>query len=341
MYTTHSRTSVNLEQQYSLIIMSDDDYSEDFDDGDADENNSDYGSPADTPSASSHYKGTNARKTLSSRSSVPAQRVESAASKNYKKIKNKLMEKEQQLGKAQKEIKLLVELQRRQEKALDRYTADEADLPRTLRSKDEEIRTLQTRIRKYKEKLVDKERAGKKSQKQIQKLSDQQAQLEKLVNSKDLKGRAELETEVESLSEQLKDKDRHIAKLERKIELFNKDRGRKAPTASSAKVAQLEMQIADLRRMLGERLDRQPKATTPAPKSNTHATSHSTTLLTKSTALPQIGSHSPNANTHKASNKTPSKLPQRTTQQGPPKQQHQQTTKQRLLLQQQQHQQQQ
>lgn len=54
-------------------------------------------------------------------------------------MRNKLSEKEKALAAAQLEIKTLQDMLRRQDKALTKYTATEADLPATLRKKDEEV----------------------------------------------------------------------------------------------------------------------------------------------------------------------------------------------------------
>lgn len=198
-------------------------------------------------------------------------RIGSASTKKLSKVKNKLAERELELFEARKQIKLMQEIQRRQEKALGVYTDSEADLPRTLRKKDEEIRTLSSRAQRLKLKAKDLDATVKKKEKIVRTLTSKKEALEQIVNDKGLKEREVLRKELAGAEEKLRERDAMVSRLERMLELANKERNRKAVKVKKSEdpgtISRLQREMAGLRAQLDAARASRPAAT-PSPKKN-------------------------------------------------------------------------
>lgn len=196
-------------------------------------------------------------------------RIGSASTKKLSKVKNKLAERELELFEARKQIKLMQEIQRRQEKALGVYTDCEADLPRTLRKKDEEIRTLSSRSQRLKLKAKDLDATVKKMEKTVRTLTSKKEALERIVNDKGLKERDVLRKELTGAEEKLRERDAMVSRLERMLELANKERSRKAVKVKRSEdpgtISRLQREMAGLRAQLDAVRASRPAAT-PSPK---------------------------------------------------------------------------
>jgi len=90
-----------------------------------------------------------------------------------------------------------------QDKALDKLTGQDADLPRILKVKDDEIRALEELHRRSNAKAKELAAECKAKDKQIMALNDAKRALEELAGSKGLKSRKALTEQVEALTTEL------------------------------------------------------------------------------------------------------------------------------------------
>lgn len=194
-------------------------------------------------------------------------RVQSAASKQCNKLRNKLSVVTKALEEAKQEIKTLNVMQRRQGKAIHN---DEAELPRALDRKTEELRIKAAQLTKVKDKLHATQVTGKKLSKKCQRLEDKTKKLDALVNGSDLKERATLDDEVVKLRAQLADRDATVNRLEKLVALQNKEMNRRPmkQSTNTAEVVNLRKELASLqkenRQLRGSRVAPKPPRS-PAP----------------------------------------------------------------------------
>lgn len=145
-------------------------------------------------------------------------RVQSAASKKVAKLRNQLTERERELAEALQEVKTLKIQMRRQDKAIDKMTKEEGDMPTILARKEDEIRTLEEFNRRGRDKLNELIAELKSKDKQLATLTSQKRALEKLVADKGLKSRKSLTNKVESLTADLQVKNNEVARLEKLVQ---------------------------------------------------------------------------------------------------------------------------
>mmetsp|Transcript_31223 Transcript_31223/g.81858 ORF Transcript_31223/g.81858 Transcript_31223/m.81858 type:complete len:961 (-) Transcript_31223:106-2988(-) len=180
-------------------------------------------------------------------------RVQSAASKKVNKLRNKLAECERELAAALQEVKTLKGQIRRQDKALDKFTKGEADLPKVLARKDDEIRALEEFNRRDREKLTEVIATVKMRGKQVEKLTEQNRALQNVVNTKGLKARKTLAAQVEALMAEVSHKDTEIARLDKLVHQAKKLRHRQK-VAANKESATVEQTVA-LRREIEQLRD--------------------------------------------------------------------------------------
>lgn len=112
------------------------------------------------------------------------------------------------------------DLLRRQDKALTKYTSSEADLPRTLQKKDDEIRALEVTLKKNKVNLKETADKNKHLEKKILRVQSQNDSLENIVSAKELKSRAALTKEVQDLRAALEARGILVTRLEHLVEVI-------------------------------------------------------------------------------------------------------------------------
>jgi len=111
-------------------------------------------------------------------------RLWSANHKRKDELVNKLVNAERQLKDAKDEIRLLNRMQRRSDKELSKVTGSDAELPRTLIRRTEELRTVETQLRSVKGKLSDAGAEIKKKDKALLKATDQNRKLKALAGQR-------------------------------------------------------------------------------------------------------------------------------------------------------------
>lgn len=244
------------------------DYDDDFDD-ESDGDTASAQSAARSVAKRPPKKGRKAHRSTSRASSAytpqprrdPGEaRVQSASSKQQAKLRNKLSVMTLALEEAKQEIKTLNVMQRRQAKSIQN---DDAELPRALNRKTEELRVAASQLRKVKDKLHETQVTGKKLSKKCQRLEDRTKKLDALVNGSNLKERAALDDEVVKLRAQLADRDSTVKRLEKLVELQNKEMNRRPlkQASNTAEVVNLRKELASL-----QKENRQLRSSRPATK---------------------------------------------------------------------------
>lgn len=163
-------------------------------------------------------------------------------------LTSELAKSKRELEELRTEARLLTKIQRRQARALERFEAPDSDVGGALKRKDEEIRVLREQLRGQKDKGKSQHDKHKESQRLLAEATKKVEELTRLVEEKDLKTRSALATQVEQMSSKLRDKDAAIARLERKVELEEKERRRerKRPMEESHTVTALQREVERL-----------------------------------------------------------------------------------------------
>eukprot|EP00730_Choanoeca_flexa_P014132 TRINITY_DN6065_c0_g1_i2.p1 TRINITY_DN6065_c0_g1~~TRINITY_DN6065_c0_g1_i2.p1 ORF type:complete len:649 (+),score=124.73 TRINITY_DN6065_c0_g1_i2:72-2018(+) len=220
--------------------------------------------PSNKRPTSNRTSARSSRRHASSRKQRRPKRPIASATNDYVTgLENRLAQASKDNHKLKKELKLLENIQRRQEKALGKYESSESDIPKALRRKDEEIRTLRDQLRNAKDRMRELEDSQTKKDKHLQTIRDKTRHLEHIAKEKDLKGRAELEALVTTLEQQLHEANSKIAKADKHLALLQKQQARLAhntdkdaaawkarETELEAKIASLEEDLADKHRQL-------------------------------------------------------------------------------------------
>ncbi|KAF5282770.1 hypothetical protein FQR65_LT02767 [Abscondita terminalis] len=157
------------------------------------------------------------------RNNAVQQRVLSARLLKVRSLQNKLNDANIHLSELQKENKALRNLQTRQDKALSKYEGTNADLPRLLKAYEEDIRVLTTKNKALRKNLKDAIDQIKTKDEEIQGIREQLKNLIALTKNKNLGERQMLTDQVEDLQEKLKNSEKKIDLLNRKILLESKN----------------------------------------------------------------------------------------------------------------------
>ncbi|XP_071956780.1 uncharacterized protein [Antedon mediterranea] len=122
-----------------------------------------------------------------------------------------------------REIRLLKQLQRKQERALDKFEGTESELPELLRKHSAEIDSLHQRVRKYKDRDRMKDKQLKEQHEELCKLQADLRKMKKVAGDKHLLERDSLQHKLEKQSEHIFEKEKRITELERYIENIRKN----------------------------------------------------------------------------------------------------------------------
>ncbi|XP_033125669.1 lebercilin-like isoform X2 [Anneissia japonica] len=122
-----------------------------------------------------------------------------------------------------REIRLLKQLQRKQERALNKFEGEESELPELLRNHSAELDSLHQRVRKYKEKDRSKDKQLQEQHDELCRLQKEMKKMKKLAGDKHLLERDALQQKLSIQSEQLSDKEKRIIDLERYVENIRKN----------------------------------------------------------------------------------------------------------------------
>lgn len=179
------------------------------------------------------------------------------ASANYHQmtaLRNQIGDYKRKLDEANKTIRTLKTVEKRQEKAINKLAGEDADFPNTLKRKNEELRILETRLRESKEKHKGTYKEKKAYQKQVSKLQDEVRELKALVNQKHLRNRSVLEKENVKLKDKLAEMKKANARMEKIIELQNKElakrTGGRQSVGGTAEVIDLKIEVDSLKKKL-------------------------------------------------------------------------------------------
>eukprot|EP00039_Didymoeca_costata_P002270 m.58839 g.58839 ORF g.58839 m.58839 type:complete len:801 (+) comp11202_c0_seq2:300-2702(+) len=186
-------------------------------------------------------------------------RIASANFKQVTTLRNKVGEYQKLLEAAQNEIKTLTIVQQRQDKALTKFNAQEGDVPVALARKNEEIRVLDARVRKLKEKLQASDADKKTMSKNMTKMQDQIRDLQALVNKKKLRTRATLEQENTKLKTENEELRKTVIRLEKVMKFREKGSvGAQRLVSTSTfdpeeeEVTKLKKELLDVKKTLNE-----------------------------------------------------------------------------------------
>ncbi|KAK5646012.1 hypothetical protein RI129_004476 [Pyrocoelia pectoralis] len=151
------------------------------------------------------------------------QRVLSARLLKLRSLQNKLNDANFHVAELQQENRALRNLQNRQDKALLKYEGTNADLPRLLKSYEEDIRILTTKIKGLRKSLKDVSEQLKSKDEELANVREQLRNLTALTKNKHLGERQMLSEQVEDLKDKLKRCDEQINLLNRKNLLESKN----------------------------------------------------------------------------------------------------------------------
>ncbi|XP_031342290.1 lebercilin-like [Photinus pyralis] len=161
--------------------------------------------------------------TYAPRNTSVQQRVLSARLLKLRSLQNKLNDANFHVAELQQENRALRNLQSRQDKALSRYEGTNADLPRLLKSYEEDIRVLATKNKALRKTIKDVSDQLKTKDEELANVRMQLRSLTVLTKNKHLGERQMLTDQVEDLKEKLKGSDEQINLLNRKILLESKN----------------------------------------------------------------------------------------------------------------------
>ena len=107
--------------------------------------------PIKKPAAANNTKRSNsiASSQASPRNTEVQKRMLSAKGHTISRLRNEFNQLQQEHDETMRENKLLKQLQRRQERALSKYDAEESELPQMLKKHSAELDSMRRRIRKY------------------------------------------------------------------------------------------------------------------------------------------------------------------------------------------------
>ncbi|KDR11432.1 lebercilin-like protein isoform X2 [Zootermopsis nevadensis] len=152
-----------------------------------------------------------------------SQKILSAKLLRVKQLQNELTDAQFQLNELFTENRLLKTLQKRQDRALDKYESTKAALPQLIRSHNEEVRVLRAKVKQLKSECCEKDHRIKELDADLQNLRDQHHRLLKLSRDRHLGTREKLTEQMEELKEIIKEQDLRIQTLHRKVMLETKN----------------------------------------------------------------------------------------------------------------------
>ena len=141
----------------------------------------------------------------------PRDRLLSAKQHAVKDLQSKLAATAQLSDDLKKENKLLKTLQVRQEKELEKYQNQEAELPQILVQHNEEVRTLKEQLKRSQGSLALHQNQLKDTQQKLLQASERNKKLEALVKKKGLLEREMLTYQLQEAQLAIADKDRRIS----------------------------------------------------------------------------------------------------------------------------------
>ncbi|KAF5288715.1 hypothetical protein FQA39_LY15287 [Lamprigera yunnana] len=157
------------------------------------------------------------------RNNAVQQRVLSARLLKLRSLQSKLNDANFHLAELQKENRALRNLQTRQDKALSKYEGTNADLPKLLKTYEEDIRMLTTKNKTLRKSVKESNEQLKTKDEEIMGVREQLKNLMALTKNKNLGERHMLSEQVDDLKDQLKSRDDRINMLNRKILLEEKN----------------------------------------------------------------------------------------------------------------------
>uniref|UniRef100_A0A2H8TQJ4 Lebercilin-like protein n=2 Tax=Melanaphis sacchari TaxID=742174 RepID=A0A2H8TQJ4_9HEMI len=139
-----------------------------------------------------------------------------------KKLENELIEAHMKTRELIVENRLLKTLGKRHENALSMYEGKQAKLPQTIKSYEEEIRTLKSQIRHIKISFKEMENRYKSQNIELITLQKQYKHLLGLSQNKELSKKENLSDKLEKAQSTIKKQDEKILNIIKKLELQNK-----------------------------------------------------------------------------------------------------------------------
>ncbi|KAK7866030.1 hypothetical protein R5R35_008543 [Gryllus longicercus] len=155
--------------------------------------------------------------------SLVAQKIMSAKLLRVKQLQNELTDAQFQLNELSTENRILRTLQKRQDMALKKYEGTQAELPQLIRSHNEEVRTLKTKLKQVKNQCKELDNNLKMRETELSALQEQHRHLIKLSKNKHLGEREQLQQQLEHMQDLLKEQDKKIQVLTRKLMLESKN----------------------------------------------------------------------------------------------------------------------
>ncbi|XP_033635992.1 myb-like protein X isoform X2 [Asterias rubens] len=181
--------------------------------------------PIKKPAAANNTKRSNsiASSQASPRNTEVQKRMLSAKGHTISRLRNEFNQLQQEHDETMRENKLLKQLQRRQERALSKYDAEESELPQMLKKHSAELDSMRRRIRKYQERDKDRDRRIKDKDEQLNQTQDELKHIKGVAEDKGLLERHELQRRVERMEEKVEKRDKTVRDLERYVANIKKN----------------------------------------------------------------------------------------------------------------------
>ncbi|XP_077976891.1 uncharacterized protein LOC144432536 [Glandiceps talaboti] len=154
---------------------------------------------------------------------VVAKRMLSARLHSINRLRNELGELQREYEEVVRENKLLHSLQRKQERAIDRYEGQQNDLGDLLSRHNNEVEHLQKRVQKYKHENLDKERRLRDQNDELMKTQNALKRMKAIVKERNLLERDELSRKLQDTQEERDEKERRVEELEKYVENLKKN----------------------------------------------------------------------------------------------------------------------
>ncbi|XP_070567491.1 lebercilin-like isoform X6 [Ptychodera flava] len=152
-----------------------------------------------------------------------AKRMLSARLHSISRLKNELGELRHEYDDVVRENKLLRALQRKQERAIDKFEGQQNELGELLSRHNNEVEHLQKRVQRLKGDNLDKERRLRDKDDELMKTQNTLKRMKAIVKEKNLMERDELDRKLHDTQEELDRKDKRVQDLERYIENLKKN----------------------------------------------------------------------------------------------------------------------
>ncbi|XP_071509172.1 uncharacterized protein [Diadema antillarum] len=159
----------------------------------------------------------------SPRSTEVTRRMLSAKGHTINRLRSDFDELQRKYDDAVRELKLVKQLQRRQEVALSKFEDSEEQLPQLLRNHAAEVDSLRERLRRAQDKERERDRRLKERNEEINRLTDEVKKLRRISEDKHLLDRDKLQRKVDRLTDSVDEKDKKIQELERYVDHMKKN----------------------------------------------------------------------------------------------------------------------